>query len=219
MMYLSRVEINPRRRDTMSALASPEILHATVMASFPVMEKEGNERILWRIDTLDPSTYILVQSMIKPDFTHIVEQFGWSESDQKWDTVDYERFLLNIKNGDIRRFRIRANPTRSIMQKDGKSTRGKVCQHVTANQQLQWLIEKSKMCGFSVEGPELNVNIVSRDTLKFKKKNNTVTLAAAVFEGTLKVEDAKLFVDTIKSGLGRAKAYGFGMITVSRVNK
>lgn len=218
-MYISRVEINPRRRDTMSALVSPEILHAAVMASFPSMEKEGNDRILWRIDILGPSTYILVQSNIKPDFTHIVEQFGWPESDQKWDIVDYERFLSNIKNGDMRRFRIRANPTRSVMQKDGKSTRGKVCQHVTVDQQLQWIVEKSKKCGFSIEGPGLNVDISSRDTLKFKKKNTTVSLAAAVFEGTLKIEDAKLFVDTIKSGLGRAKAYGFGMITVSRANK
>lgn len=219
MMYLSRVEINPRRRDTMNALLSPEILHAVVMASFPAMEKEGDDRILWRIDTLEPSTYILVQSPIKPDFTHIVEQFGWPESGQKWSTVDYEHFLLNIKDGDLRRFRIRANPTRSVMQKDGESTRGKVCQHVTAEQQLRWLIEKTKKCGFSVEGPGLDVNIVSRDNLKFKRKNNNITLAAAVFEGILKVEDAELFVDTIKSGLGRAKAYGFGMITISRANK
>ncbi|MDY0247399.1 MAG: type I-E CRISPR-associated protein Cas6/Cse3/CasE [Methanosarcina mazei] len=215
-MYLSRVEINPRRRDTMQALASPEVLHATVMASFPAMQKEGNDRILWRVDELDPSTYVLVQSQIKPDFTHIIEQFGWPESGQRWDTVEYDNFLMGIKDGDVRKFRIRANPTRSIKQSDEKNARGKVCQHITAEQQLQWFIEKSRKCGFSVEGPGQDVKIMSRDNLKFRNKNNCITLAATVFEGTLRVEDASTFVDTIKNGLGRAKAYGFGMVTVSR---
>lgn len=216
MMYLSRVEVNPRRRETMKALVSPEMVHASIMASFPAMQKEGDDRVLWRVDNLDPATYILVQSQIKPDFTHIVEQFGWPESGQKWETVEYDSFLMGIKDGDIRRFRIRANPTRSVTQSDGKSSRGKVCQHITAEQQLQWLFDKSKKCGFSVEGPGLDAKIMSRDNLKFRNKNNYITLAAAVFEGTLRVEDARAFVDTVKSGLGRAKAYGFGMITISR---
>lgn len=215
-MYLSRVEINPRRRGTMKALESPEVVHAAVMASFPAMDKEGNERVLWRIDRLEPSAYILVQSQIKPDFTHIVEQFGWPESNQHWDTLEYDHFLSNIKDGDVRRFRIRANPTRSVMQKDGKSARGKVCQHITAEQQLGWMIEKSEKCGFAVNSPGLSVKIISREDLKFRHKNNSISLTAVVYEGILKVEDAKKFVSIVETGVGRAKAYGCGMITVSR---
>lgn len=219
MMYLSRVEVNPRRRDTMKALMSPEIIHAAVMASFPAIQKDSSDRVLWRVDNLDPSTYILVQSKVKPDFTHIIEQFGWPASGQHWDTVEYDSFLSDINAGDIRKFRIRANPTRSVSQGGGKGTRGKVCQHITAEQQLQWLIDRSKKCGFSVEGPNLQANIISRDNLKFRNKNNTISLGAAVFEGILKVEDAEAFINTIENGLGRAKAYGFGMITISRAIK
>lgn len=215
-MYLSRVEVNPRRRDTMKALKSPEIIHAAVMASFPTLGREGNDRVLWRIDRLGPSEYILVQSQIKPDFTHIVEQFGWPESDQQWDTLNYDDFLNNIRKGDVRRFCIRANPTRSVMQNDSKSKRGKVCQHITVEQQLGWLVERSEKCGFTVNDSNLSLKITERENLRFKNKNNNISLTVVVYEGILRVEDPKLFLDAIGGGIGRAKAYGCGLMTVSR---
>ena len=71
-MYLSRVELNEYRRETMRAMASPQVMHAAVMASFPAFEGDAGGRILWRTDRVSKALYLLVQSEIRPDFTHIV---------------------------------------------------------------------------------------------------------------------------------------------------
>jgi len=215
-MYLSRVEINPRRRDTIKALSSPEVIHAAVMSSFPTIGREGGDRILWRIDELGPSTYILVQSSSKPDFTHIIEQFGWPDSEQQGETQDYTDFLFNIREGDIRNFKLRANPTRSIMEEKSSGKRGKVRQHITAEQQLKWLFEKSEKCGFTLDSSETGAQIVKREDLRFKNKNNNISITAVSYEGTLKVNNTDEFIQSVKNGIGRAKAYGCGMLIVSR---
>jgi CRISPR system Cascade subunit CasE len=37
---------------------------------------------------------------------------------------------------------------------------------------------------------------------------------SVTFEGTLTVTDAEKFVEALKSGIGREKAYGHGMMTI-----
>lgn len=213
MIHLSRVEINLRRFETMKALSSPEIMHAAVMSSFPAMS--GDNRPLWRIDGVGECVYIIVQSRTKPDFTHIVEQFGWPASDQKWDSLDYGPFLSRIEEGKVYRFRLRANPTKSVWN-GVKGSRGKVCDHITAEQQLQWLRTKAGRCGFSIsERDTTGASIVKREVLRFKSKGNSVTISVVTFEGFLKVTDREAFLKSIECGIGRAKAYGCGMLSVS----
>ena len=42
----------------------------------------------------------------------------------------------------------------------------------------------------------------------------SVTLLQATFEGVLTVTDAAAFRNALTKGIGRAKAYGMGMLTV-----
>lgn len=210
-MYLSRVELNEYRRDTMRALSSPEVIHAAVMASFPSFILEDG-RVLWRIDKVGKALYLLVQSPVKPDFTHIVEQYGRPASGQTWDTVDYDGHILKMTTGTVVRFRLRANPTHSE-KVDG--SRGKVYAHVTAAQQLEWLSRKSEKCGFTLESEDgtLGVEIVQRGDVRFARQGKTVTLGVATFEGVLRITDEVLFRKAMAEGIGRAKAYGCGLIT------
>lgn len=214
-MYLSRVELNEYRRSTMRALASPEVIHAAVMASFPASSLDGG-RILWRIDRVGNVLYLLVQSSGKPDFTHIVEQFGRPTSDQSWETIVYDRHLSAMADGAVVRFRLRANPVHSEKH-DGE--RGKVYAHVTVAQQLEWLFRKSLKCGFTLESDDgaLGADIVQRETVKFKRQGKIVSVSMVTFEGILKITDEDLFRNAMVNGIGRAKAYGCGLITTMRV--
>lgn len=214
-MYLSRVELNEYRRDTMKAMASPQVMHAAVMASFPAFEVDAGERILWRTDRVGKALYLLVQSNQKPDFTHIIEQFGRPASEQTWDTVEYDAHLDKMIDGSIWRFRLRANPTYSVME-GGK--RGKVYHHITAEQQLNWLLNHSEKYGFTLGSEDgLGAEIVQREIKKFQRKNKIVTLSVVTFEGVLKVTDVEQFKRAIVSGIGRAKAYGCGLLTTMSV--
>lgn len=227
-MYLSRIEINQQRRETIKAMSSPQIMHGAVAACFPASKNE-DMRSLWRVDRLNNSCYILLQSLFKPDCTHIVEQFGWPATDQTWETKEYGDFLSRLENGQTWHFRLTANPTHSVCDGD-KGKRGKVFAHVSVGQQKKWLLDKAGKCGFELVKSEFNFsedcpeenkyefNIVQREIRKFKRdeKQKPVIIAYATFEGLLKIKDIELLRNTLVSGVGRAKAYGCGLLTLAR---
>jgi len=216
-MYLSRVELNVYRRTTIGAIESPQIMHAAVMASFA--SDALNERVMWRLDRIGAVTYLLVQSQKRPDFRHIIDQFGWPDSEQSYDTLEYDPFLDKLEPGQRWRFRLTANPTKSIKATD-TSTRGKVVPHVTVDQQVQWLIDKTPERGFEIVASEdgvFNLDVVNREIKKFKRSDQNITLHLATFEGILEIKDDVQFKETITNGIGRAKGYGCGMLTIGRL--
>lgn len=200
----------------MNALASPQKIHAAIENSFPP-DMPQNGRNLWRTDKLNDALYLLVLSSRKPDFTHIVEQFGWPGSDQGWETKDYNAFLKRISSGQKWQFRLRANPVRSVKLPDkGDSetrSRGKIYAHVTVKQQEQWLLERSDKNGFKL----LSYNVIQQEIRKFQRQNKPVTIGTAVFEGVLEIVDTDLFIKALTGGIGRAKAYGCGLLTITQV--
>ena len=214
MTYLSRVELNRYRIETRRALKSPQVMHAAVMSSFPCFDRDESERVLWRVDSIGPSTYVLVQSPVRPDFSHMVDQFGWPLSEQKWDSLEYDGFLGKICDGQVWRFRLVANPTRKITENGRKM----VAAHVTAAQQKAWLMERCERNGFVIpeKDGEPAFDIVSRNLTEFKRDNKTVTIQYVTFEGLLKVVDADRLRESMVNGIGRAKAYGCGMLTVAK---
>lgn len=207
-MYLSRVELNQFRRKTQQALASPHIMHGMVEASFP--KSSGRQRTLWRLDRLHGGLYLLLLSYDKPDLSHVVENCGWGKCNQEWVTRDYGKFLENLEHGQVWRFRLCANPVHSTGGGDNK--RGKVYAHVTVEQQIKWLHDRAEKNGFDMSG---GVDIVSRDMKEFKHGGARVTIGTAAFEGVLTVTDSVLFRNALINGIGRAKAYGCGLLTLA----
>ena len=203
----------------MTAFASPQKLHAAVESSFPP-GKEKAGRNLWRIDRLDSAMYLLVLSGEKPDFSHIVEQFGWPNAEQNWETKNYNRLMEQIETRQRWQFRLRANPVHSVKQNNGLHTeesvkRGKVYAHVTVKQQEQWLLERAARYGFKLQ--EGSFRVVQQEVRQFMRQRKQVTLGIATFEGILEVTDVTLFLRAMACGIGRAKAYGCGLLTVAKV--
>ena len=60
-------------------------------------------------------------------------------------------------------------------------------------------------------------DVVETDHLRFwrSSKARPVEIGVAVFEGELEVTDRELFVQALTHGIGRAKAYGCGLLTVA----
>ena len=211
-MYLSRIELDLVNYKTRRALSSPQVLHAAVENCFP--DKEEKDRKLWRLDRLQGKVFLLLLSPEKPDFSLFSKQF--CSTGVVGETKDYKPLLSSIRNDDSLRFRLRANPVHSILTDKGE--RGKVYAHVTTSQKRDWLIEKAHTCGF-----ELNkdlFDVVETDRLRFwrDRKERPVEIEAVVFEGILKVLDTDMFIKTLSQGLGRAKAYGCGLITIARMS-
>lgn len=219
-MYLSKMALNPARRGGRFLLGNPQAMHAAVMASFPPADTEG-QRVLWRIDRMEHDVNVYVVSPTEPDFSHLIEQAGWATS--TWQTRDYLPLLDRVAADQQWAFRLQANP---VKQSAVGESKGKRLAHVTPDQQIAWLKQREAQNGFSiVESSDgsafVQVNSKTKTTFGRRDPNlqgtkSAVTLVRAQFDGLLTVTDAGLFRNTLTQGIGRAKAYGCGLMTIAK---
>ncbi|GAA4962008.1 type I-E CRISPR-associated protein Cas6/Cse3/CasE [Yinghuangia aomiensis] len=108
--------------------------------------------------------------------------------------------------------------------------------HRTAAAQLRWFLERTERWGFTVppvradprasgphepspDGQETvprEVRFVSRQRMSFRKgPGKPVVLHTATFEGALEITDAATFTACLTEGMGPAKAYGCGLLTLA----
>ena len=203
-MFLTRMRLDTTNRNTMRALIALNRIHGAVESAF----SREHGRCLWRIDNLRGQTYLMLLSEEQPDLTNAAAQFGM----EGWETVSYDPLLERIREGSRWNFRLVANPTES--KAHGKDERGKVFAHVTPKYQREWLLKRSESHGFHLD--EDSFDVKKNQWFHFQKnaKGPEVSLLQVTFEGTLTVTNPELFRKLLTKGIGRAKAYGMGLMTV-----
>jgi len=207
-MYISRVEVDMNNRRKIKKLSHVAAYHSWVENSFPD-EKNSNLRTrkLWRLDRLNGKTYLLVVSEEMPDLLNL-EKYGVEGTAQ---TKSYDNFLSAICKGDKMRFRVVLNPVISLSR--GSGNKNLVKPHVTIEHQMRYLMDRSIKNGFELD--EKDFEIVERGYENFYKEGQKkVKLIKAVYEGILTVNDVDLFRTVLTKGIGKKRAYGFGMMTV-----
>ena len=203
-MYLSRIAIDLKNRNTLRALDNPEILHGMIEACFP----GERERNLWRLDSLNGQTYLLMLSATKPDFTPLAAQIG--QNGALGEIRDYQPLQDKILPGSVWRFRLVANPVKSVPQPGER--RGKVTAIPIAAHQRDWLLRQAERNGFLLNPDQFES--VRSEWHIFRNKGRTVSVLGVTFEGVLTVTDADAFKAALLQGIGRGKAYGMGLLTV-----
>ena len=222
-MYLSRVELDTDNYQVRRVLGSPRVVHGIVEGCFLEAAETRDlgtgtrtsatvDRKLWRVDSINGKTYLLVLSSGKPDFTGMAARY--CAEGAVGETKDYDPLLESVQRGRRYRFRLCANAVRSVPCRDAK--RGKVFAHVTVAQQEGWLKSRAERNGFILD--EGSFGVVGTGQARFWKRGekDPVTLGLSVFEGELEVSDRELFVKALTQGIGRAKAYGCGLLTVAK---
>lgn len=207
-MYLSRVEIDINNRRKIKDLTHAGAFHNWVESSFPEELKSGERsRKLWRIDKLNSKEYLLLVSQDKPNIEKL-EKYGVEGTGQ---IKEYDNFLKSLKKEQQMNFRLVLNPV--ISKSRGSGNRSRVMPHVTSQHQIKYFLDRTIKNGFRVR--EEDVNIVERGYVTFKKtQGRPIKLVKAVYEGILTIEDTELFRNVLTDGIGKKKAYGFGLLTV-----
>jgi CRISPR system Cascade subunit CasE len=133
--------------------------------------------------------------------------------------------------GDMLGFRLRANPTRSLRSPGG--VRGRRVDatlsgarigdgdnggpHARRRLALDWLIERSAALGVQFHLPACRVNALDAAQIG-RDAQPPIRFTAAEFEGVLRVVDPPLLEQAMLCGVGRAKAYGCGLLLARPLN-
>ncbi|MBZ9751899.1 type I-E CRISPR-associated protein Cas6/Cse3/CasE [Deinococcus sp. HMF7604] len=222
-MYLSHLFLSERHRQAAGDLRSAYGLHQTLRWGFPGAGEAGvplpgGERLLWRKDTWSEDgqeqAFIVCQSVTHPDWQAVEDRWpGYFRRAPEVKVLD----LGGLRTGDQLRFRLRANVTVSRFR-DGqdreRDPRTKREALRGAREQLAWLDRQGERGGFRV----LGADIAQSGNVRLYKSANPrpLTLFAVTFEGVLHVEDTAQLGQTVGHGLGKAKALGFGLLSLAR---
>lgn len=233
-MMLSRLFLNALNREVQRCLGDAHELHARVLSMFP-KSPGGAARatfgVLHRLEVSEREGTItlLVQSTDPPDFGALPDAFlDPRAGGDAASTTSLDRLVATLVPGATLRFRLRANPTRKIQTKtleDGKRRHGKrvpVRAHSSTSQpvshdaaRIAWLRRKLEIAGLRIVGDDQDPLVRQRpDGIVHARKHGAAAYEAHVFEGVVEVMDANRVRAAVAAGIGPAKAYGFGLLSL-----
>jgi CRISPR system Cascade subunit CasE len=210
-VYLSRLQLDPRSKQARTDLASPYELHATLCHAF-AGPNQTPPRFLWRAE-VGKIPIVLVQSAEMPDWEKLARRFpGYFAQPPASKPIPLE----HLQPAQVLRVRLRANPT--VTKKDPHNPASKKRKRhglKTVEEQLEWLARQGARGGFSV----LGAMVVQSERVRMYKHDGSgpIVLQSVLYEGHLKITDLEVFKRTLATGLGHAKALGFGLLSIAKV--
>ena len=178
------------------------------------VERDQQSGFLFRVDPMvGGKAVILVQSGLDPDWDYAFHNARYFLAAPPVKKVINPCF----QKGQRLQFRLEANPTRKIDTKtgaDGKRRHGRRVP-VATDKLMEWLTRAGDSRGFCIDLAESSVQA---GYVNINKSRSAQRLRTARFEGLLEVTDPVRFYDkAFVPGIGPAKAFGFGLLSVMRV--
>lgn len=121
-------------------------------------------------------------------------------------TLESQQVPESFLQQDYYGFEVLVNPVR----RDSKT--GKIKPVCGRDDIAAWFTAKAGALGFEIIQDSLSIS--DTDVLQFTKDNKKVTLGKALCKGRLRVTDRTLFIRTFEDGIGKGKAFGFGLFQI-----
>lgn len=201
-MFLSQLNLKCMDRGAMKALTDVYRLHQLVMKGFAAYP--STDRVLYRVEPEERNGQmaVLVQSLQTPDWSCFADGYRSVIS------ARVKEFTTVFKAGYRYNFRLRANP---VVTRNGK-------RHglIRDESLLEWLGKKEEKIGVRFCSMSVIDEGYATGTKGYEDKKYRMSLKIARFEGALEVVDPALFQEVFASGIGPAKAFGCGLLSLAR---
>ncbi len=205
-MYLSKIHIPwPQAQNSYQ-------LHQALWRLFPDCEQADRD-FLFRVEQLQKGigAEVLMQSTTQPQ-----------SNEQSPGLLAQREYDLNVQNGQRLRFRLRANPIKTIkdsskgtVEKKGKIFTKTVRVPLLHEEQQQAWLER-KLQTFA----QLETLIMQPEpALYFRKtkEGRSGKIQPVMFDGVLMITDVEAFNIQITKGIGPAKAFGCGLLSLAGI--
>lgn len=209
-MYLARLALNPRNNGARNDLNTPYDMHRTLRRAYPDGEPEEN-RLLFRIEPDRPNekgrTVFVQASDEPPDFSFLEDSAGGREPYcYKWD--EPKEISLGLREGQQLAFRLLGNAT--------KKSDGKRIALTDEEEYHEWIQRKGDLHGFELLFVHDTPYWINEDKLSqdgYAKQE--IPHFAVRYDGLLRVTDGELLEESVAAGIGPAKAFGFGLMSLA----
>jgi len=217
-LHLSLLTLDIRHRRTREAVSDLTAAHQLVCSAFDDLTGNESGRLLWRWEPgPEGAVRLLAQSATAPDWNRVDDGL-WSADPM---VKDISTLREAISAGGRYRFALAANPTKKIDTKtgpDGKRRHGRRVPLRQLDDQLAWLHRHGTRSGFTIPVNHLGqpeVTASAPTLLTGKRTNGKLTVESVRFEGALVVDEPSSLFDAIRNGIGPARAFGCGLLTLA----
>lgn len=194
-MYLSRLLLNDSRA-AISWLSNPYRVHQRLR-----MGCGDDPRMLYRVENGPQGTFILVQTNLPPDWEAAFHDFHVLAGSPQSKPIH-----LHLETGQRLRFRLRANPT---VKRNGARLG-----LLREDAQVAWLNRKIVMAGARLSG--CRVTPVGFQHSQKSGEGGELNHFVVCFEGLLEVQDPSKLETAVRAGIGSAKGFGCGLLSLAR---
>lgn len=217
-MFLTKLTLNIRSRAVLRDMTNVHDMHRTVMSAYPETAKDAQHRqvhgVLWRLDPAPGGFVQYVQSITEPDWTHLPARHLLQPAQVR----PLQPVLDAAQPGRKFSFRLLANPTKCVPHPTRAGVRKRI-PLTTTDSQVDWLIRQSEHHGFVIPTtrtgePDL-VTAHVPPLAGRKDVTGKITIQPVQYDGHLVVVDADAFATALITGIGRAKPYGCGLLSLA----
>jgi CRISPR system Cascade subunit CasE len=199
--YLSRITVDFQTA-AQRKLRDSYAWHKVLWQAFPETESRN---FLYRLEPRDSGFLLYLLSENEP----VVPSWG------RWESKLIGASFLEYSTY---RFQLCANPTRRYIN-DGRGKRfekGKRFVVADPKELKNWMLRKAGQGGFTVDEATLQIGPpINQPFYKNGKRGNHKRVE---FQGVLSVADREPFKKTFHSGIGSAKAFGFGLLVLQPIS-
>lgn len=211
-MHLYSLDIDSSKNAARTWLANPYRVHQRLLMAFP---DGAAGRVLFRMEDWWERPRILVQAPVAADW-----DLAFAGLPVLASRPLQKEASLSFRPGQRLRFLLRANPTtrrKSALSEAEAAARkpGKRVGLMKESEQRDWFERKATGGGFRLIAFDARPRGDTLSRRSEAKNTGWQKHICVEYEGHLEVTDPDRFLQTIKDGIGSAKGYGFGMLSVA----
>lgn len=182
---------------------NPYDWHRALWRLFP--DRDGDARdFLYRVEQmqLGQGVWILMQSAMKPQSEAKGVRLVAEVKPVDW---------LGLPDGIALRFKLTANPTKKIRDRESPERALRV-PLILEDEQVAWLERK-------LEGAARleSVTVTPNPPVFFRKGGSAGKVVTVTFQGVLRIISREAVARLMEGGLGSAKSFGCGLLSLARV--
>jgi CRISPR system Cascade subunit CasE len=207
-LWITQLTPDLRSPDALRDLRDAVRLHRRIMALFPSglgPQARQNAGILFRIEETQAGVFVLIQSALEPSPAALPRSYGTIRS------KPLTPLLNALAPGRRVRYRITANATRKL----GLNTtagRPKEVVPLHGPEAEAWWQRQAESCGLALHTVESTPLDQAAGT---RRDANRVVHARTRFDGLATITDPAALSSRLRTGIGRGKAYGCGLLTLA----